>query len=125
MTLPQIKTSAPVFRSRPCAFASVPVFVAGEMCNRYGEVPGRRGRDCTSFEAPDEPLDSRALYDIFPFPPDEESGSKEKEKNRAARTDELLQLVVSLMPARRPRNQIFKRTLLDFGHPFPQGSTCP
>jgi len=36
-----------------------------------------------------------------------------------ARTDELLELVVGLRPARRPRNQIFKRTLLDFGHPSP------
>jgi len=96
-----------------------PVLVAREMRNRYGEVPGRRGRDWTAFEAPDEPLDSRALYDVFPFLPDVECGGKEKERNRAARTDELLELVVGLRPARRPRNQIFKRTLLDFGHPSP------
>src|SRR5580704_18582239 len=92
------------------------------MRDRDGKAPGRRGRDSTAFATFDEPLHARALYDVFPFPPDEESGSKEKEWNRAARTDKLLQLVVSLRPARRPRNQIFKRTLLDFGHPFPRAA---
>jgi hypothetical protein len=67
-------------------------------------------------------FDPWALYDFFPFPPDEESGGKENKQDRAARTDELLHLVVSLGPARRPRNQIFKRALLRFGHTSPPGA---
>jgi len=97
-------------------FLMFPVFVIAETRDSYCEMPGRGDGDCTAFEAPDELLDSRALYDVFPLPPDEKNGSEEKEQNRTACTDELLELVVSIGPARRSGNQIFKRAFLDFGH---------
>jgi hypothetical protein len=99
------------------------VFVIAKTCHGYGEAVRRSLRDCLALKTPNDRIDPGAFFDLFPFPPNEESGSKEKEQNRAARSDELLQLVVSVRPARWPRNQIFVRAFLKFGHLPHQGIT--
>ena len=74
----------------------LPVFVVAETRDSYSKTSGWGDGDCNAVEVSDDPPNSRALYDVFPSPPDEESGSKENEQNRAACTYELLQLVIGL-----------------------------
>ena len=59
------------------------VFVIAETCDCYCEISGPCGGDCFAFEVLDDRSDAKTFIDLFPIPYEEQSGSKEKQQNRA------------------------------------------
>jgi hypothetical protein len=103
-------------------------FVVLQVRDRDGEDARRGYVDCSAFEALDDPIGSRALFDIFPVRPNvkagRDNGSDQEDHDRAQPANALPQVFEAPFPARNPVDQLLEKVLLLFSHSFPRSSAC-